>query len=63
MARVAGVDPPAKKRLEIALTYIYTGWSRHFEGKSRRHRHVAGPAREDLTDADVISCANTSRRR
>ena len=32
MPRIAGVDVPSKKRLEVALTYIYgVGWSRSKE--------------------------------
>ncbi len=32
MPRIAGVDVPSKKRMEVALTYIYgVGWSRSKE--------------------------------
>ena len=51
MARLAGVDIPREKRLEIALTYIYG------VGKTRAHETLAATGIsadvrvKDLTDA------------
>ncbi len=54
MARIAGVNIPTNKRVEIALTYIY-GIGRT---KARKIREAAGlpPERrvQDLTDAEVM---------
>ena len=54
MARIAGVNIPSNKRVEIALTYIY-GIGRT---KAREIRSKAGlpPERRvnDLTDAEVL---------
>ncbi|AFA74537.1 30S ribosomal protein S13 [Gordonia polyisoprenivorans VH2] len=53
MARVAGVDLPREKRLEIALTYIYG------VGRTTSKEILAGTGlspdlrAKDLTDADV----------
>jgi small subunit ribosomal protein S13 len=53
MARIAGVDIPSKKRVEIALTYIYG------VGHSRAHEILGATGidpnlrAEKLTDADV----------
>lgn len=53
MARVAGVDLPREKRLEIALTYIYG------VGRTTSNEILAGTGLDpnmrakDLTDADV----------
>ncbi|MGB3301881.1 30S ribosomal protein S13 [Gordonia sp. (in: high G+C Gram-positive bacteria)] len=54
MARVAGVDLPREKRLEIALTYIYG------VGRTTSKEILAGTGlsadlrAKDLTDADVV---------
>ncbi|ELT43607.1 30S ribosomal protein S13 [Arthrobacter nitrophenolicus] len=54
MARLAGVDIPREKRLEIALTYIYG------VGKTRAHETLAATGIsadvrvKDLTDAQLI---------
>lgn len=54
MARIAGVNIPSNKRVEIALTYIF-GIGRT---KARQIREQAGLAPErrvnELTDAEVI---------
>jgi small subunit ribosomal protein S13 len=53
MARLAGVDLPAKKRAEIGLTYIYgIGRTR---SKSLCHRAGVNPDKKvaDLTDEEV----------
>ncbi len=54
MARIAGVNIPTNKRVEIALTYIY-GIGRT---KARQIREAAGLTSErrvqDLTDAEVM---------
>ncbi|GAP57103.1 30S ribosomal protein S13 [Arthrobacter sp. Hiyo6] len=54
MARLAGVDIPREKRLEIALTYIYG------VGKTRAHETLAATGIsadvrvKDLTDAQLV---------
>ncbi|BAS16816.1 30S ribosomal protein S13 [Arthrobacter sp. Hiyo8] len=54
MARLAGVDIPREKRLEIALTYIYG------VGKTRAHETLAATGIsadvrvKDLTDAELV---------
>jgi small subunit ribosomal protein S13 len=53
MARIAGVDLPAKKRAEIGLTYIYgVGRTR---SKSLLHRAGISPDKKvaDLTEEEV----------
>ena len=54
MARLAGVDLPAKKRTEIGLTYIYgIGRTR---SKSLCHRAGVNPDKKvaDLTEDEVL---------
>ncbi|MDQ5861420.1 MAG: 30S ribosomal protein S13, partial [Actinomycetota bacterium] len=54
MARLAGVDIPREKRLEIALTYIYG------VGKTRAHETLAATGIsadvrvKDLTDGQLV---------
>jgi small subunit ribosomal protein S13 len=54
MARLAGVDLPREKRMEIALTYIYG------IGKTRAHATLAATGvspdlrSRDLTDEDLV---------
>lgn len=54
MARLAGVDIPREKRVEIALTYIYG------VGKTRAHKTLAETGIspdtrvKDLTDAELL---------
>jgi small subunit ribosomal protein S13 len=54
MARLAGVDLPREKRMEIALTYIYG------IGKTRAHETLAAAGvspdlrSRDLTDEDLV---------
>ena len=53
MARLAGVDLPAKKRTEIGLTYIY-GIGRHAAADIVQKSGIDASLRvRDLTDADV----------
>ena len=53
MARIAGVDLPRNKRMEIALTYIY-GIGRHAAAEILQKAGVDPSLRiRDLTDADV----------
>ena len=53
MARLAGVDLPAKKRTEIGLTYIY-GIGRRNAAEIIKKSGVDASLRvRDLTDADV----------
>jgi len=53
MARIAGVDLPREKRVEIALTYIY-GVGRPTSTKVLEEAGIAGGTRvRDLSDAEV----------
>jgi|SRR5690606_15488255 small subunit ribosomal protein S13 len=53
MARIAGVDLPRNKRVEIALTYIY-GIGRVTASKICKEAGFASSLRtDDLTDADI----------
>lgn len=53
MARIAGVDLPREKRVEIALTYIF-GIGRSTSAKLLADTGVSPDARvRDLTDAEV----------
>jgi small subunit ribosomal protein S13 len=53
MARIAGIDLPRTKRVEIGLTYIY-GIGRDRAGKILTNAGVSGDIRvKDLTDDDV----------
>jgi len=55
MARIAGVDLPKNKRIEIALTYIYgIGLSRSNEILNKIHLNDNTLVRE-LTDQQIIS--------
>ncbi|MGI8696585.1 MAG: 30S ribosomal protein S13 [Mycobacteriales bacterium] len=54
MARLAGVDLPRDKRMEIALTYVY-GIGRTRATKTLTETGVSPDLRSgDLTDADVV---------
>ena len=54
MARIAGVNIPTNKRVEIALTYIY-GIGRTKARKIREAAGIPGDRRvQDLTDAEVM---------
>ena len=53
MARIAGVDLPRNKRIEIALTYIY-GLGRHAANVVLEHAGVSPDKKsDDLDEADV----------
>jgi small subunit ribosomal protein S13 len=53
MARIAGVDLPRNKRVEIALTYIY-GLGRHAASEVLEKAGVSPDKRsDDLDDSDV----------
>jgi small subunit ribosomal protein S13 len=53
MARIAGIDLPRTKRVEIGLTYIF-GIGRFRSGKILEAAGVSGDVRvKDLTDDDV----------
>ncbi|WP_419554727.1 30S ribosomal protein S13 [Candidatus Poriferisodalis sp.] len=58
MARIAGVDIPREKRVEIALTYIY-GIGRSASQKICEDLNIAERTRvRDLTDAEVARIRN-----
>jgi len=53
MARIAGVDLPREKRLEIALTYIY-GIGRARAREIAKLAHIDGAKKvKELTDLDI----------
>ncbi len=53
MARIAGVDLPREKRVEVALTYIY-GIGRSTSGRVLEETGIDGATRvRDLEDAEV----------
>ncbi|HLL25844.1 MAG TPA: 30S ribosomal protein S13 [Kofleriaceae bacterium] len=53
MARIAGVDLPRNKRIEIALTYIY-GLGRHAANVVLNHAGISPDKRsDDLDENDV----------
>lgn len=53
MARIAGVDLPRNKRIEIALTYIY-GLGRHAANVVLKHANISPDKRtDDLDENDV----------
>ncbi len=53
MARIAGVDLPKNKRIDVALTYIY-GVGRHTSGQILERSGVGGAIRtRELTDEHV----------
>ncbi|MEJ2158398.1 MAG: 30S ribosomal protein S13 [Desulfobacteraceae bacterium] len=55
MARIAGVDLPRRKRIEIGLTYIY-GIGRSTSKKILEQLRIdPGTSTDDLTDAEVNS--------
>ena len=55
MARIAGVDLPRNKRLEVALTYLY-GIGRSRAKSICTELNMSGDMKTDaLTDADVAS--------
>ncbi len=54
MARLAGVDLPREKRMEIALTYIY-GIGKHHAQETLAATGVSPDLRaKDLTDEDLL---------
>ena len=61
MARLAGVDLPREKRMEIALTYIY-GIGRSRSKEILTATGISFDARvKDLSDEQLACCASTSR--
>ncbi len=53
MARIAGVDLPRNKRIEIALTYIF-GLGRHAANVVLKHASISPDKKsDDLDEADV----------
>jgi len=53
MARIAGVDLPRNKRIEIALTYIY-GLGRHAANVVLQHAGISPDKKsDDLDESDV----------
>lgn len=53
MARIAGVDLPRRKRIEIGLTYIY-GIGRSTANKILEQLNIdPGTSTDDLTDAEI----------
>jgi small subunit ribosomal protein S13 len=62
MARIAGVNIPTNKRVEIALTYIH-GIGRTTAKKITEHLGIAPEKRvQDLTDQEVLHIRETIDR-
>lgn len=58
MARIAGVDIPRNKRLEIALTYIY-GVGRSLANVILEKANISGDIRvKDLSEKDISKVRN-----
>jgi small subunit ribosomal protein S13 len=63
MARIAGVDIPREKRIEVALTYIY-GIGRSLSKKILSEANVNPDVRvKNLTDQDVNNLRNIIEKR
>ena len=61
MARIAGVDLPRDKRLEVALTYIY-GIGRTRSKETLQATGISPDLRvKDATEEDMLPCVSTSR--
>ena len=59
MARIAGIDLPRNKRIEVALTYIY-GVGRHTASQILQQSGVGPSVRtDDLTDDQVAAIRST----
>ena len=57
MARIAGINIPLNKRVEVGMTYIY-GIGRPTANRApRRGRHRSDTYVRDLTDDEVSSSA------
>ena len=62
MARIAGVDLPREKRLEIALTYIY-GVGRTRAAETLEATGVSPDVRvKDATEEDLVNTSNRTSR-
>lgn len=62
MARIAGIDLPRNKRVEVALTYIY-GIGRNLSNDVLNKAGVSPDKRvRDLTEAEVASLRSTIDR-
>ena len=60
MARIAGVDLPREKRLEIALTYIY-GMGRTRATETLQATGISPDLRvKDMTDSDLVALRDHS---
>ena len=59
MARIAGVDLPRNKRLEIALTYIYGIGRRSAQAICTNLKIDPGTNSDQLTEQDIIRLRNT----
>jgi small subunit ribosomal protein S13 len=59
LARIAGVDLPRRKRIEIGLTYIY-GIGRSTSNKILEHLNISPDTlTDDLTDAEINDIRKT----
>ena len=62
MPRIAGVDIPKEKRIEISLTYIY-GIGRTLAGRVLKEASVDPSTKaQDLTDGDVSKISSVLQR-
>ena len=62
MARIAGVDLPRNKRIEIALTYIY-GLGRHAVERRAQARRASRPTRRATISTKTTSARSATRSR
>jgi small subunit ribosomal protein S13 len=63
MARIAGVDIPRDKRVEVALTYIY-GVGRTRALQTLADTEISGDVRvKDLTDEQLVALRDHIRRK
>ena len=60
MARIAGIDLPRSKRIDIALTYIGIGRATAVEILEKAK--IDGTTAHALTDQDVVDIRRSSRR-
>ena len=58
MARIAGVNIPSEKRVEIALTYIYGIGPARAKQICKALKFKVDLRAKDLTDADIINISN-----
>ncbi len=64
MARIAGINIPLNKRVEIGLTYIYGIGRSHVQRPARRRPDIDPDTYvRDLTESEVTQAARPDRHR